>query len=84
MCGYSQNVMYEVYHSLNELRGEGFLPIRESAGSGYILHLLKNWHTPTEDAGKFFRIVVTWSQYKSGTSFSVFTANKDKPRSYIW
>ena len=72
MCGYNKNTAYAIRHGPIELGGAGFIPIRASAGSGYILHLLKNWRTPTEDVGKTFRLVVAWSQYQAGTSYSIF------------
>ena len=72
MCGYNRNTNYAICHGLIELGGTGFVPIRAFTGFGYIIHLLKNWQTPTEDVGKTFRIVVAWSQYQTGTPYSIF------------
>ena len=72
MCGYTRNTAYAIFHGPIKLGGAGFVPIWASTGSGYILHLLKNWQTPTEDVGKTFCLVVAWSQYQAGTSYFIF------------
>lgn len=72
MCRYNRNTAYGICHGPIELEGAGFDPICASAGSGCILHLLKNWQTPTEDIGKTFRIVVAWTQYQAGPSYPIF------------
>lgn len=56
MCGYNRNTNYAIFHGQIELQVTYFVPVRASAGSGCILHLLNNWRTPTEDVRKTFRI----------------------------
>ena len=45
MCGYNRNTSYKIQYALTMLGDVGFMPLCASAGSGYILHLLKNWRT---------------------------------------
>ena len=72
MCGYKRNIAYSICHCPIKLGCAGFVPIWASSASGYILHFIKNWQTPTEYVGKNFRIVLAWSQYQVGTSYSIF------------
>ena len=71
MCDYNRKITYAICHGLIKSRGAGFVPIHASSVSD-ILYLLKNWWTPTEDIRKTFQIVVAWSQYQAGTSYSIF------------
>ena len=41
-CGFNQNITYEIRKGPSELGGAGFVPIKVSTGSGYVLHLLKH------------------------------------------
>ena len=36
-CGFNQNTAYEICQGLTELGGIRFVPIKASAGSGYVL-----------------------------------------------
>ena len=72
-CGFNRNTAYEIREGPSELGGAGFVPIKASAGSGYVLHLLKHWRSPKEDVGKVIRAVVAWTQYQAGTSYPIFT-----------
>ena len=42
ICRYSRNTTYKIQHALTKLGGAGLITIHASAGSGYILNLLKN------------------------------------------
>jgi hypothetical protein len=52
-----------------ELGGGCFTPLYVTAGSGYVLHFLKNWRTSTEDIGKQLRITCAWSAFQAGVYF---------------
>ena len=65
-CGYNRKTSRAVLAGPEELSGGGFTPLLAIAGTGYVLHFLKNWRTPTEDIGKTLRIVYAWTSYQAG------------------
>ena len=65
-CGYNRNTSRAILAGPEELSGGGFTPLRAVAGTGYVIHFLKNWRTPTEDIGKTLRIVYAWTSYQAG------------------
>ena len=56
-------------HGPTELAGGGFTPLRVTAGSGYVIHFMKNWRTGNEIIGGAMRIVYQWYQSHAGTTF---------------
>jgi hypothetical protein len=68
-CGFNRDTSRAVLSGPIELGGGGFTPLYVTAGSGYILHFLKNWRTIKEDIGKQLRITYAWSAFQSGVSF---------------
>ena len=42
-CGYNQNTKQEILKGPEALGGGGFIPLEASAGSRYVMHLLKYW-----------------------------------------
>ena len=49
------------------------MPLTVSTGTGYVLHFLKHWRTPHEEAGRLLRITLAWYQYQAGVSYPVLT-----------
>jgi hypothetical protein len=70
-CGYNRNTSRAVLAGPEELSGGGFTPLKVLAGSGYVLHFLKNWRTPSEDIGKTLRIVFAWTTYQAGITIPI-------------
>jgi hypothetical protein len=70
-CGYNRNTSRAVLAGPEELSGGGFTPLKVIAGTGYVLHFLKNWRTPSEDIGKTLRIVFAWTMYQTGITIPI-------------
>ena len=68
-CGYNRNTAKAIMHGPIDMAGGGFTPLRVTAGSGYVIHFLKNWRTGNEIIGKTMRIVYTWYQSHAGITF---------------
>jgi hypothetical protein len=54
------------------LAGGGFILLHVVAGTGYVMHFLKNWRTEIEDIGKHLQIVYAWTTWQAGISFPLF------------
>ena len=70
-CGYNRKTATAIMNGPKELGGGGFLPLTVVAGVGYVLHFLKHWRSPEEDASKIVRIVMAWTQYQAGVSYPI-------------
>jgi hypothetical protein len=70
-CGYNRNTARAVLAGPIELGGGRFTPLYVTAGTGYVIHFLKNWRTPTEDIGKQLQIVYAWTVYQSGVTYPI-------------
>jgi hypothetical protein len=68
-CGFNRNTSWAVLAGPIELSRGGFTPLHLTAGTGYVIHFLKNWRTPEEDIGKQLHIVYAWNSYQAGVSF---------------
>ena len=52
------------------LGGGGFIPLKASAGSGYVMHWLKYWRSSQEEEfSKMIRILYAWNVMSAGVSF---------------
>jgi hypothetical protein len=71
-CGFNRNTSRAVLAGPISLSGGGFTPLKVVAGTGYVMHFLKNWRTKTEDIGKHIRIVYAWTTWQAGISFPLF------------
>ena len=54
-----------------DMGGAGFVPLRIYAYSGWIIHFIKNWRTPSEELGKFLCILFAWAIENAGVSFLI-------------
>merc|ERR1711884_725047 len=70
-CGYNRHTSRNIIFGPSRLGGGGFAPPIAAAGTAQIQHFLKHWRTPEEDVGKLIRIVIAWSQFYSGVSYSI-------------
>ena len=68
-CGYNRKTSKAIMHGPIDMAGGGFTPLRFTAGSGYVIHFMKNWRTGNKIIGKSMRIVYAWYQSHAGTTF---------------
>ena len=68
-CKYNRNTKQEILKGPTALEGGGFTPLEASAGSGYIMHLLKHWRSSEEESSKMICILYAWNVMSAGVSF---------------
>ena len=68
-CGFNRKTSKAIMHGPIDMAGGGFTPLRFTAGSGYVIHFMKNWRTGNEIIGKSMQIVYAWYQSHAGTTF---------------
>ena len=51
--------------------GAGFFHLYDNQGYGQIKLFMKLWRSPTSQAGKLFRVAVSWAQHGGGTSETI-------------
>ena len=66
--GYNRNTKREILKGPAALGGEGFTPLEGSAGSGYVMHLLKHWRLSEEESIKMICILYAWNIMSAGVS----------------
>ena len=47
------------------------MPLTVSTGTGYVLHFLKHWRTPHEEAGRLLPVTLAWYQYQARVSYPI-------------
>ena len=71
-CGYNRNTKREILKGSNALGRGGFIPLKASTGSGYVMHLLKYWRSSEEESSKIICILYAWNIISAGVSFPLF------------
>ena len=61
VCGFNRNTKKEILQGPTKLSGGGFTPLHATVSAAYVLHIIRNWQTGTEDLGKIIRICYAWS-----------------------
>ena len=72
-CGYNHNMSKKSLQAPREVGGAGLLPLTACTGSGFVIHFLKHWRCPHEQAGNLMRITLSWFQYQVGVSYAGLT-----------
>ena len=68
-CAYNRNTKREILKGPAAFGGGGFTPLKASAGSGYVMHLLKHWRSTEEESSKMICILFAWNVMSAGVSF---------------
>ena len=69
--GYCKTTAGAVLYGPRQYGGAGFFHLYDDQGYGQIKLFMKLWRSPTTQAGKLLRVVVSWAQYCVGTSHPV-------------
>ena len=69
--GYNRNMARALIEAPLDMGGAGFVPLRIYAYSGWIIHFIKNWRTPSKELGKFLCILYAWAMENAGVSFLI-------------
>ena len=56
-CRYNRNTKQEILKGPATLGGGGFTSPKASAGSGYVMHLLKHWRSTEKESSKMICIL---------------------------
>ena len=75
-CRYSCTIKFEIMESSVKLSGGGLTPLHVTAGAGYILHIIWNWRTESEDLAKIIQICYTWAASNARVTFPLFKLPK--------
>ena len=76
--GYCRTTAGAVLYGPRQYGGAGFFHLYDDQGYGQIKLFMKLWRSPTTQAGKLLRVVVSWAQYCVGTSQPVLQDVKTK------
>ena len=69
-CRYNRNTKREILKGPKALGGGGFIPLKASVGSKYVMHLLKYWRSSQEEeCSKMICILYAWNVMSTGVSF---------------
>ena len=69
--GYNRNMARALIEAPLDMGGAGFVLLRIYAYSGWIIHFIKNWRTPSEELRKFLCISYAWVMENVEVSFPI-------------
>ena len=69
--GYCQSTSRAIIYGPKRYGGAGFFHLYDDQGYGQIRMFLKLWRSPTTQAGKLLRVVVSWAQFCVGAGVPI-------------
>ena len=76
--GYCINTASNILFSPKKYGGAKFFHLYDDQGYGQIKQFIKLWRSPTTQAGQLLRVVISWTQYCTGTSTPILQDVKTK------